>query len=178
MVVDSTTVSNVCGTGINVAPLSGQATPVLIQESELIDNGTGVAATAGGQVFLVDTFFARNTVPTSAAGGSITVESSVPTPDPVIITEPVVPTAQKLVACKALPKKLRPRATKVLLAHTCVTTGGKRVTVKVIGKAKRLTRKQGKVLVETKKSGKVTITYAAPGDQYFLAFTQSRTYRL
>ncbi len=75
VVVDSTTVSNVCGTGINVAPLSGQATPVLIQESELIDNGTGVAATAGGQVFLVDTFFARNTVPTSAAGGSITVES-------------------------------------------------------------------------------------------------------
>src|SRR5690606_26855031 len=138
VVVSSSTVSNVCGIGINAAPLTGQTTPVLIRDTNLVDNGTGVAATNGGQVFLVDNTFTSNDVPTSAAGGSITVESSVKTPDPVVITEPITPAAQKPVACKALPKKLKAGRTTVILNHTCVTTGGKKVSVKVTGKGKKI----------------------------------------
>lgn len=180
VIVNESLVSNVCGTGINVAPNAGQPVGVLVRNTSIINTAVGVNATAGGAVSLVGGVRTDNGTDTSATGGSITVVPNVKTPDPVIIEvpAPIVRTAQQPVACKALPKKLRASTRTVLLRSTCVTTGGQKVTVKVTGKAKLIKKKGGRILVATKKSGTVTVTLSAAANTYFNAYSKQKTYRL
>jgi hypothetical protein len=182
VVVNESLVSNVCGTGINVAPNAGQTVPVLVRNTAVINTAVGVNAATGGAVSLVGGVRSDNGTDTSAAGGSVTVVPNVKTPDPVIIevpvAAPIVRTDQRPVACKALPKKLRPSTKTVLLRSTCVTTGGQKVTVKVTGKAKLIKQKGGRILVATKRSGSVTVTMSAAANTYFNAYSKQRTYRL
>lgn len=177
VVVNDSVISNVCGAGIRVAPGAGQSTPVLIRHSALLNDGTGVSATAGGSVWLLGADFAGTSVPTAGVGTFTTLQDFVtpPTPDPVIITPQ--PRAQSPVACKALPKKLRKGKPTLLLRNTCVTSGGQRVKVSLSGKAKLLKRANGKLLVKAKGKGKVTVTLSAPSTDLFLAYSKSRTYR-
>ena len=177
VVVNDSVISNVCGTGIRVAPGAGQSTPVLIRHSALLNDGTGVSATAGGSVWLLGTDYSGTGIATTGAGTFTTLQDFVtpPTPDPVIITPQ--PRAQSPVACKALPKKLRKGKPTLLLRNTCVTSGGQRVKVSLSGKAKLLKRANGKLLVKAKGKGKVTVTLSAPSTDLFLAYSKSRTYR-
>lgn len=189
VLVNQTVVSNVCGSGVAVAPVAGQETPVLLRESSIINSGTGVSSATGGSVSLVRTELTGTTTPTSASGGTVTALPNVRTPAPIVIegptkvvevqvTAPIVLRAQTLVACKALPKRLKRSRTTPLLSHTCVTTAGQVVTVAVAGRGKLVKGSNGKRSVRTKRSGVVTVTRSAPGTDLFLPFSEVRTYKL
>lgn len=80
--------------------------------------------------------------------------------------------------CAKLPKSLPGDATVVLLPRACRTNAGQKVTVTVSGKAKLVKGKKGRVSVETKPSGKATITYRAKKTPQYAAFKKAKTYRL
>lgn len=184
VVVDGSTISNVCGSAVRLAPAGGAKLSALITRSSLVSNGASVSAGSDATAWLTKSYLAANA---QAAAGSVTV-----LPDTVEVTKevvkevikevpvtvPVTTVAQVPVACKKLPKVLKPKRTTVLLNNTCVTTGGQRVGVTVTGRGKLLKGRGGKVSVRTKKKGKVTVTFAAAATPAFLPFSVSKTYKL
>jgi len=188
VVVDSSVISNSCGSAIRTAPTGGTTASVLVTRSAVVSNQTAFTTTAGGSVWATGSYLANNTQ-TSAGDGPVTVfpdtvevvkEVVKEVPVEVIKEVPaqIVPVAQSPVSCKALPKSLRAKKTTPLLLNTCVTTGGQRVAVKVTGAGKAVKGKNGAVSVRTKAKGRVTVTLSAPATPAFLAYTTSRSYRL
>lgn len=184
IVIDKSTISNVCGPAVRLAPAGGVTATALVHRSSLVNNGTAVSATAGGEAWVSRSYLANNDTATS---GPVTVlpdtvevvkEVQKEIIKEVPVTVPVTPVAQSPVACKKLPGRLKRKRTTVILANTCVTTGGQRVSVQVSGAGKAVRGANGRVSVRTKKKGKVTIRLSAPATPAFLSFQQSKTYTL
>ena len=192
VVVDSSVISNSCGSAIRTAPTAGTTTAVLVTRSAVVSNATAFTTAAGGSVWVTGSYLANN-IQTSAGDGQVTlfpntVEVVKEVPVEVIKEVPVevikevpaqiVPVPQTPVSCKALPKSLRAKKTTPLLHNTCVTTGGQRVKVTVTGAGKAVKSKNGAVAVRTKAEGRVTVTLRAAATPAFLAYRTTRTYRL
>lgn len=188
VVVDSSVISNSCGSAIRTAPSAGNSASVLVTRSALVNNQTALTTAAGSSVWATRSYLANNTQ-TSAGSGDVTIfpdtvevikEVVKEVPVEVIkeVPAPVVPVQQRPVSCKALPKSLRAKRTTPLLRNTCITSGGQRVTVRVTGAGKAVKGKNGAVSVRTKAKGSVTVTMSAPATPAFLAYSSTRSYRL
>lgn len=192
VVIDHSVISNVCGTAVRVAPAAGQTATAFVSASSIVSSGTALSTTAAATIVTMGSYLANNTTASAGAGTFTTfpdtivqevikevpVNVPVEVPVEVPVQVPVTPVAQTPVSCKAMPRKLKPRKTVVLLNNTCVTTGGQRVTVQVSGAGKIINGRLGKVSLKTARKGAVTVRFSAPATPAFLPFTTTKTYRL
>jgi glycerophosphoryl diester phosphodiesterase len=80
--------------------------------------------------------------------------------------------------CAKLPKKLPGGATTVILTRTCTTNAGKKVTVKVSGRATRQKGKNGRISVVTGSSGMAQVSLQAKAKKGYKAFSKAKKYKL